>query len=162
MSMVELKVGAQIDIATGDELNSGLDSIRGMLDKGHARPLFLPFTNSRLGAGVIPIGRPPAGRLWNILSLTLVGNDDFTTLASTTAALYIDADPNSLSLGQCRIPAQAIPSFQTISDETMWAHSSGDVCVNVRGSLLATDQVVATITVAEWRQCDVTDSMAMR
>lgn len=162
MTVVEFKLGAQVDIATGDELNSGLDSIRGMLDSGHARPLFLPFTTTRLGAGIISLGRPPAGRLWNILSLTLLGNDDFTTLAATTASLYVDADPGALSLAQCRIPAQAIPSFQTISDEVMWAHSSGDVCVNVRGSLLATDQVVATITVAEWRDCDITDPHAMR
>ncbi len=162
MTLVKLAVGAEVDLATGGELSDGLNGIKGMLEKSHARPLFMPFTASRLGAGVLTVGRPPAGRIWNILSLTLVGNDDFTTLANTTAALYVDADPGALSLAQCRIPVQAIPSFQTISDETVWAHSSGDVCLNVRGALAATDQVVATITVAEWRDCDVTDVMAMR
>jgi hypothetical protein len=162
MTVVKLAVGAELDLATGAELSDGLNGIKGMLDKGYARPLFLPFTAQRLGAGVLPVGRPPAGRIWNILSLTLVGNDDFTTLAGTTGALYIDADPGSLSLAQCRIPNQSIPSFQTFSDETVWAHSMGDVCINVRGALLATDQVIATITVAEWRESDVVDMMAMR
>lgn len=160
MAVVKFAIGTELDIATGDELSSGLGSIRDILDRRAPKPLFLSFSGSISSPGVINLGRPPSGRIWNILSYTLVGSDDKTVVAATTAALYVDSDPSSLGLALCRIPGQIVPSFQVISDETLWAHSSGAVCINVVGN--GTSQVLATITVAEWREMDVIDGFAGR
>ncbi len=156
--LMHLNLGAEVDIASGDELANGLKDLEEKLGHRGPRPVFLSFTGRRLGAGVIPLGSPPSGRMWNIVTWTLVGNNDATAIANAVAALYVDSQEDNLSLGGCRIPGFAVPAFTTISKGTLWAHSEGSVLVNVTGNVAATDQVVSTISVLEWREGDVEDN----
>lgn len=160
--LVHLNLGAEVDVASGEELQSGLSSLEQKLNKTPPRPIYLTFSGARLGAGNIVLGSPPVGRIWNILTYTLVGNDDATVVANATVALYVDSQENSLALNNCRVPGLAVPSFDTFSKGTFWAHSDGSVIANVTGAVAATDQVVASITVAEWRLGDIEDHAAGR
>lgn len=155
--LIQLNAGAEVDIATGDELKNGLAGLEDKLDKRAPRPTYLSFTQQRLGSGVIVVGSPPSGRIWNIVNVTLVGNDDTTVVANARAAVYVDSQEGNLSLANCRIPGLIVPAFTTISKGTLWAHSEGAVVVNVTGAVAATDQVVATVSVLEWREADIED-----
>lgn len=155
--LTHLQIGAEIDIASGDELTNGLKDLEDKLGRRVARPTYLSFTQRRLGAGVLVLGSPPAGRMWNIVTWTLAGNDDATVIANALAALYVDSQEDNLSLANCRIPGVVVPSFTTITKGTLWAHSEGSVVVNISGAVGATDQIVSTISVQEWRIEDVED-----
>lgn len=146
---VSLEASFDIGVAIGDKL----DSIDKALSREHPRPIFLPFVKGRTGPGVVSMGRPPTGRIWNILSLTLLGSDDHTTVAGTVG-FYVDTDPDQLSVIGCVIPNLAIPSVTFISSKTLWAHSTGEVVANFLG-MPATQEVVARISVAEWREKDM-------
>lgn len=151
---VEFDLNVGVSAAIGK-----LDAIHDVLRKEPPQPLQLAFSGSNSvleGAGVIRIGRPPSGRIWNITSVTVTGADDHTTVANVSVGLYVDSDGANLGLGQARLVALAVPSHQFISKGTLWAHSMGDVCANVQGTGASTQQVNVTIGVAEWRECDVT------
>ncbi|SRR6266480_139769 len=146
---VELSASFDVGLAIGDKL----DGITSALKKELPKPIYLSFAGAGVGPSVVRIGKPPTGRIWNILSVTYTGLDDHTAVTGT-AALYVDSDISALTIAQCRIPGTAIPSAQFISKGTLWAHSAGDVAVNFVG-MGATTGVVAVITVAEWREQDV-------
>lgn len=160
--LVHLNLGAEVDVASGDELREGLAGLESKLGKTPPRPTYLSFSGAKFGASNIIVGSPPVGRIWNILSLTLVGNDDTTTIANARCAMYVDSQEQSLALNNCRVPGLTVPSYVTFSKGTLWAHADGSVIVNVTGAVAATDQVVATITVAEWREGDIEDHAAGR
>lgn len=145
---MELDVGAQLELSFGNALKEHQDIFRHKIPK----PVFLPLTGSNSaqggGNGVILIGTPNTGKVWNVLTVTTVGTDDSTTVAGKVA-LYVDSDPANLGLGSCRIPGLAIPSFVSISNKTLWAHGNGSLCANVTGVAGGT-QVVVNVTVAEW------------
>lgn len=152
---VEVDFGLEFSAAMG----SKLDNIHDCLKKTPPQPLQLAFTGSDSvseGAGVIRIGRPPVGRIWNITSVTVTGADDHTAVTGVSVALYVDSDPANLGLGQARVVGLALPSYQFISRGTLWAHSTGDVCANIQGSGAGGQQVNVSIGVAEWREGDVT------
>lgn len=149
---IDLEIGAKVDIATGKDVDMIRDDIRGI----HGRK---PFYNSSPAAGNIPagntpltldLGSPATGRIWNILGVTLLGVDDATTLANAKAALYLDVDPQSLTLAACAVPALVAPSFQTFSDKVLWCHSNGNVVVNVTGTAVVGTQVIAKVYYADW------------
>jgi hypothetical protein len=149
---VELEASASIGIAIG----SKLDDIHSLLSKPEPKPTFLPVPASITGPGALRIGRPPAGKMWNILTVTTTGADDHTAVANAFVSIYVDSDPLNLGLGQCLIPGIAVPFFDSASKGTLWAHSSGDVVANVAGSgVAATTQINVTLTVAEWSVKDV-------
>jgi hypothetical protein len=149
MMGVELSASFDIGVAIGDKL----DGIHRALQREEPRPIFLAFAKSGIGPNPVSLGHPPAGRIWNILSVMLTGTDDHTAVTGT-GALYVDSDAASLSIAQCVIPNMSIPSSQFISKGTLWAHSTGDVAVNFLG-MGTTIGVVAKITVAEWRENDI-------
>lgn len=145
----ELEAQASIGVAIGDKL----DNISEVLKKAPPRPRHLDFKASNIGPGVAILGRPPHGRVWNLLTLTLLGSDDHTTVTGT-GALYTDCDSGNLSLMQCKIPNLSIPFFGSIGSKgSLWAHASGDVVVNFQG-MGANQQVFAVITVDEWHERD--------
>lgn len=151
---IELDATASIGVAIG----SKLDDIHKALNKEEPRPLFIPRSGSNAasggGPGVIVIGRPPAGRLWNILTVTLTGVDDHTVLANAVGVLYVDADPQNLSLSTARITGMVVPDWRSITKGTIWAHSTGEVCLNVTGNA-GGSLVNATVSVAEWKESEV-------
>lgn len=149
---IELEASASIGVAIGDKL----DNLAEILRKPDPKPRFLPVPASGVGPGAIRVGRPPAGKMWNILTLSVMSADDHTPVASGFVSLYVDSDVANLGLGQCMIPGAAIPSAASFSKGTFWAHSSGDVVVNAAGSgVTATTQINVVLTVAEWDTRDV-------
>jgi hypothetical protein len=119
-----------------------------------ARPFYFEIQGSTLGNGATFLGRPPMGKIWNILTVTCTGDGDDHTTVAGNVGIYTDADTSGLSVGRCKIPALIIPSFVSISKGTLWAHSTGDVSANVSG-VSGTAEVIVTVTVAEWKQSEV-------
>jgi len=160
--LIKLGADVEIDIATGDEVKKAVkDGITGSSARGRAFPLV--GSNATLevavsgspGDGVIRLGRPPNGQVWNIVSVTVLGIDDHTSGAAK-CALYVDSDPANLNLASCVIPGITVPYFNAISKQTVWAHSSGQVCLNVTGSGGA--QVVCAVGVVEYRWEEIFDT----
>lgn len=151
-------MNTSVDIGAAFELKLGNlhDDVKSILHREPPKPRYFPVSGSIQGNGVIDLNRPNIGYMWNILSVMLVGSDDHTAVTGT-AALYVDTDSTGLGLVQCRIPNMVIPTSQFISKGTLWAHSDGNVCVNVAGTS-GSPTVTATITVAEWRVKDISAS----
>lgn len=149
---LDIEASASIGISLGEKL----DDISSLLKKTEPKPLFFPILGSSVGGGIMRLGRPPAGKLWNLLTVSITGVDDHTVAANVFVSLYVDSDPFNLGLGQCLIPAMAVPSFDSISKGTSWAHGGGEVVANVVGSGVgATTAVNVTLGVAEWHVKDV-------
>lgn len=158
-----LKLGAdvEIDLLTGNEVSEKIEkAVTGSSAKGRAFDLIgsnatleAPVTGLP-GDGVIRLGRPPTGSVWNIVTVTVLGVDDHTASAAK-AALYVDSDPANLNLGSCKVPVGAIPFFAPISKQTLWAHSSGQVALNVTGS--GNTQVLCIVGVVEYSWDEIFD-----
>lgn len=152
--LISLGADLEVDIATGGELKDGLDGVKKSVERSKPGAyLALAGTIPAAVSGVIRIGRPPEGRIWNILSLTITGNDDHTAVTGTSA-LYVDSDEANLSLPQLCVPNITVPYFQSFTKEAVWAHSTGYVCVNYQGAGVGV-QLVAVLRVAEYREGDV-------
>jgi hypothetical protein len=155
--LINLGLNAEVDIATRDEQKADFDSL---LKKRGAKPLLLTLVQSNAtfatggGNGVLSFGHPPSGKLWNILSVTLCGADD-TTAVVGKAALYVDSESSTLGLANLRMPNLVIPSWQTITRQTMWAHSTGDICINLTGLSTNITAVTVIVGIAEYHEGDI-------
>lgn len=152
---VELEASINLGVAIGDKL----DKLHTALTKPDPKPLYFQVGAGRVGGGGLPLGRPPAGKMWNLLSMTITGNDDHTTLANVLVALYIGGDPFNLNLMQCVVPAQAVPSFQTFSKGTIWVHTE-TLVANISGSGTGNNNIQVNLNVAEWKVTDISSSTA--
>lgn len=148
-------MGIELEASFGIAIGDKLDELKGVLEKGHAKPLFIPFIAGFTGSGAVRVGSPPTGKIWNLLTVTMLGADDHTSVTGT-AAVYVDCDYNNLSTSMCRIPNLVIPSFTSISKGTLWAHSQGDVAVNFAG-VAGGQEVVAVVTLAEYKETEVSE-----
>lgn len=144
---LEFDLGAKFDLVTGklDSIDSKLKPEKPFFNSGIAQGL-IPASNADL---ILDCGSPNTGRLWNITGVTLVGNDDRTTVANAKAALYF-GDPNAPGLAQCKIPAMSIPFFDTISERVLWCHSTENAFVVVSGTATAGTNIVATVHYTNW------------
>lgn len=162
MAVVKLAVGAELDLATGDELKDATDSILGRFDK-RAKPIYSTMVDSATGNGVqlypLDLGSPPTGRMWNLRSITVVGNDPFTPPSAATkfAVFFGDAPAPgaTMSLAQLKIAAQPIPSTYSSGSNALWVRSNESIIVVTNGAFLVTEQLVATAEIQEWRLDDV-------
>lgn len=158
MALVKLGVGAEVDIATGDELRDSTASILGAVrEDTEPRPIYMSRSNVDIGDGVngiIDLGAPPVGSLWQLRLITLFGNDDHTVVAGMTAAMYL-GNPASLSLAQLVLTGLAIPSATFIPDTCVWCQPQANVVVATSIAVPAGQQVGATVVIEEWRQRDV-------
>lgn len=162
MAVVKLAVGAELDLATGDELKDATDSILGRLDK-RVKPIYTTMVDSATGDGVqlfpLDLGSPPVGRMWNLRSITVVGLDAFTApSAAKFFAVYFGDAPapgGTLSLAQLKVANQPIPSTYASGSNALWVHSNENIIVATNAALTATERLVATAEVQEWRVDDV-------
>jgi hypothetical protein len=122
------------------------------------RPFYLSYKGSGRGNVAFHVGTPPAGMIWNILTVTALGDGDDHTSVPGQLALYVDSDETSLSVSQCVIPGLVIPSFVSISRGTLWAHSAGQVVANVTGTT-GNPEVIVSISVAAWHEKDIAGRM---
>lgn len=157
--MVMLSVGAEVDLATGDELKE----LGGkLLGKREPRPLFKDLAASIAGTGAVPVivlGRPPVGRVWKITSVTVVGNDDHGSIPSLLGfvAMYFGdaANPN---LAQVKIVKIALPSTVYVAGKPFLCHATQEVFFIGDKTLSAPDNVTITASIEEWRSGDVMDN----
>jgi hypothetical protein len=157
--MALVKLGAEVDIATGDELSRWGEKI---LNNRPPLPLYKDLAASISGSGAIPtvtIGAPPAGRIWKVTSVTVVGNNDNAPIASPLGfmAMYFGdaANPN---LAQVKVVKIALPSTVYMAGKPFVCHASQEVFFVGDKPLNAPDNVTVTVTIEEWRSADVMDN----
>lgn len=156
---VKLAMGAAVDIASGKELTDGLDSLGERILGGSQRPY--PTLTYRPKADVMPtagpltldLGKPPVGRMWNIMGVTTYGVDDATTTANAKVALYC-GDSANVTLFQLKIPALVVPSFLSITKGVLWCLDSESLFASVTGAA-ASAPIGINVHIAEWREVDV-------
>lgn len=157
--MVLLKLGAEVDIATGDELSKWGQKILGNKDP---LPLYKDLAASVSGTGAVPtivLGRPPVGRIWKVSAVTVVGNNDHSTIPSPMGfvAMYFGdaANPN---LAQVKVVKMPLPSTQYMSGPFMLCHASQEVFFIGDAALNTPDNVTITAIIEEWRTSDIMDN----
>lgn len=156
--LVTLKAGAEVNMATSDELEGVADRILGAMPKDDPRPIYLSRSDTDIADGtnvpIIDLGGPPVGSIWQLRCITTFGNDDNTVIGGTTCALYC-GDPTSPSLAQLKLTGLTIPSATFIPDTCIWCHPNEHVFIRLSAAPGAGQQVGGIITVEEWRQRDV-------
>lgn len=164
MAEAKFVLGATVDIASGDELKSGLSGIRAEMAAANThkpkrilRPITKSITGLLLASGgvyALSIGRPDTGRVWVLTRINVMGDDDTTLKANLTGALYI-GDPANVGLGQCVRFGQAIPWTTTENEHAYVVHDREDAFVYLTASGAVTGQVVVTATAWEYRDVDI-------
>lgn len=157
--LVKLAGGLEIDLATGAELAGHTEALSGLLGKEPPRPLYLPLAASIAGTGTvatISMGAPPAGRMWNVLAVTFMGNNDHGSVASPVGncAMYF-GDPFNVSLGMAQFVKIALPSTVFPAGDALWCPAGQQVFFVTDAAVNAPDSVTIACMVAEWRSVDV-------
>lgn len=159
--LTTLKVGAEVDFASGDELAAMGSSILGAIGPPDPRPLYLSRAMQALGDGINPtvtvdIGSPPVGSIWQLRVATVFGFDDHTVVSGVTCGLYC-GDPYNLSLASLKMTGLIIPSTTFIPDTAIWCHPNENVVLFATGSapIAAGQQIGMCLTVEEWLEQDV-------
>ncbi len=161
MSVFKLELGAEIDVATGDELSGARDDILSSLKDGRPpRPTYTSRAASLTGTGAIPahldLGSPPAGRIWNVRAVTVSGADPFTAPASTPKWAMYFGRSGAVGPAQLKLVGGAVPGTQFPSGQALWCHSNENLIIVVSGIIATTENISATAEVAEWRTRDIT------
>jgi hypothetical protein len=157
-------LGATVDIASGDELNSGFKGLRDEMRAANAhkpkrilRPITKSVTGLALATGqsvALTIGRPDTGRVWVLTRINVMGDDDTTVKTNLTGALYI-GDPANVGIGQCVRFGQTIPWTTTENEHAYVVHDREDAFVYLTATGAVTGQVVVTATAWEYRDVDL-------
>jgi hypothetical protein len=154
-----IALGAQLDIASGKEIDGLRDDVEGMFTKNRPpRPQF--FTQSgtiNSVSGICEIGSPSTGRIWNVLGYSIVGDLDSTTSSAGSAALYIGNRPQEGEipmLTQVKDVALTIPASNTFGENVMWCPPSQYVFFNLTG-ITGPTRIVANVFIAEYREDDI-------
>lgn len=160
MALMTLGLGAEVDIATGDELSAmGDDLTKKILGSSPALPIVFTRPASAPGVGgqiTLLIGSPPTGRIWEVSSITVMGNSPFGGIVSPAGffALYAgnSAAPSIASVLATHLP---LPSTTFPSSETLYCHSSQELFLLTDLAVNAPDSVSAIVGIKEWREADI-------
>lgn len=144
MALVELKAGATVDLATGQDLQAAVQKIR--------QDMVLPATPRRLNntqivpAGftspfVIDLTGPSDAVVWDVRSVVLVGADAFTAVANVNGAIFVGQKTGSGGLGLVDVAAVGltVPSQSTLNAQAPVLHRQR-LYVALSGSGLAAGQ----------------------
>lgn len=159
MAQVKLAAGVAVDLATTDDLKASSNSIVDALSGSDARPIRLTQMGQRLGQFSDPmdLGSPPIGRMWFVLSLTVVSQDAFTNPAGNPLVALCIGDVSGPQLGHIRIPNITVPTYRTTSTRGLWVFPNESVYV-LTSAVGATVQIGVTCQIEEWNMADVTMS----
>lgn len=163
MAEFRLALGGVIDAVTTKELKDCVTGLQGHIDsKFHKNAVHAPIRRTISGSFsgtlvanvpqivTLGISKPPMGRIWNVARLTVVGNDDHTSEADLTVAMY-QGDPTIPALGQLVVPGISIPYYQTFSRHSIWVHDTEDLFFNAVSASGHTNQnLVINVTVSEF------------
>lgn len=129
---LRLAGGAVIDLATREDLAAEMAAIRDVLERPHGR--FQRASNGKAPlaanhAFAISLGKPPAGMLWLVQYVLLMGDDptNTTTIANVRAGVFVGSsgpDSSILNAAQldapgCIVPALSVPSLTAVPDKTV-------------------------------------------
>lgn len=161
MANARIALGAEFDIASGQELSEGMaDLKRSWRDAmRQPKPIYRPLAQSvaignmnQFDARILSLGTPNAGRIWRVPRITVLGNGDTSVLTGVSAAIYIGDDQNA-ALTQCVQNGQQIP-FTTIENEHAFVVHSRDILfVNIFATAAAVG-VSVTVNALAWEYPD--------
>lgn len=163
MAEFRLALGGTVDVATTEEMNDAITGLQGHIDNKLAKLKSDRWTWRTIqGSGAsafssggsiqIPLtpDRPATGKVWSLRRITVLGNDDHSTVTSLTAALY-SGDMYNVNLAQCIIPGQTMPYFQTFGNNSVPILSTDSLFVNIEATASVTyQQFVISASVQEW------------
>lgn len=165
MANARFVLGAEVDIASGDELESAVSAIRSDI-KGSGKPkrIMRPLSASLTGAQVpavlgtvaqLVIGRPAAGRIWVVTRLVVIGADDNSAMTNLVGAVYIGDDSN-VGLSQCVRHGTVMPFTTTENEHAYIVHDRETLFLNVTATGASTvTQVVVNALVWEYKDTDI-------
>ena len=160
MALMTLGLGAEVDIATGDELSAmGDDLTKKILGSAPALPIVFTRPVSVAGSGGIAtliVGSPPVGRLWEVSAVTVMGNSPFGAIPSPAGflALYAGnaAAPGVASVLMTHLP---IPSTTFPSADCIYCHSNQELFLTTDAALNVPDNITVIVGLKEWREADI-------
>ena len=144
MVAVRFALGAEADVASGDEVNKAADRITAHFDKwgrlqGEQRPIRRTAAGAATSPGTAPFvielvpQNPATGRLWEITQIIAVGSDDHTVLAGVTVSWYL-GDPANLDITDVFYPGLPVVGEQHFSRGVVWMHPQAHLFGNVSGA----------------------------
>jgi hypothetical protein len=156
---IKLAAGAEVDIASSGEVNDAAGSILDWLneDRKAARPNYLPLANTSTGAdGIVSLGSPPTGRIWNVLGISICGQNDSVQSSAGTVAFYIGNAPSVgvPMLSQLRYPRMSLPFSIMFGTDVLWCDPQNEIFFNL-AALAGVTQFVGSAWVAEYREDDI-------
>lgn len=165
MANARFVLGAEVDIASGDELAAGFKAMRSdMAGMGKPKRIMRPLSKSLvdgslptlLGQSVtIPVGRPSAGRIWIITRIGIIGSDDFSPLTNLVGAVYIGDETNP-GLSQCVRHGTVMPFTTTENENAYVVHDRETLFVNITATGASTvSQIVVNALAWEYKDSDI-------
>lgn len=159
---VQLALGAEIDVASSGELKDVETNIGDMFDKNRpVRPMYFtqsgsipslvgPFT------GMCRVGSPPAGRIWNVLGYTIIGDTDNTLSTAGNVSLYVGNLPSTgnPSLSQAKDVGLIVPSGGRYGENVVWCPSPQEVFFKLT-AITGLTSFVANVFIGEYREDDL-------
>lgn len=144
MVAVRFALGAEADLASGDELKVMGEDIKAHFDKagrlvGEQRPIRRKAVGSLTSPGTAPFvielvpQGPSVGRLWEITQVIALGSDDHTALAGVTVSWYL-SDPANQDLTDVFYPGMAVVGEQHFSRGVVWQHPQVHLFGSVNGA----------------------------
>ena len=163
MAKFRVALGAEIDAVTSDEMKSGLDAVRDEIRRSITkvprimRPLSGSSTISITSGenATISLGSPSAGRIWIVTRVNVMGADDHTAVANTTAAVYVGYDngldiSNGPGLSQCVLTGLAVPFTTILNEHAIVVHDREQLLINVAVSNTVDAEIIANALVWEY------------
>lgn len=164
MADARIVLGAELDIASGSEVESGFAALRAEMKNSGGKPkrIMRPLSQAVSGLALsngnttqLVIGRPSAGRVWVLTRVTALGDDDHTAKANVVGALYVGDDSN-VGLAQCVRHGTAIPFTTTENEHGYVVHDRETLFLNITATA---DGVVGMVSVNclvwEYRDSDI-------
>lgn len=159
MALVKLDIGAEVDIATGDELKGlGKDVFKHL--NSRPKPLYNSTAMSIVGDGapmVVDFGSPGAGSLWELMSIVTFGSDAWNSIPNLSAAVFLgtlSTDALSMPLGQLLLPGLSFPGLEEFPKGVM-IHGGTNVVLAPSAAPLSGQQLGGVIRYRVWDVADV-------
>lgn len=168
MANVSFILGAEADLASGDEVRSAVKAGNDLLlsrlnTRHHGNRRRIPASINNAGAGatgtwVLDFGNPQGGSLWWAVEVVVTAADDRTAPAGAVAALYCGAPPRQLTattivdtppLGSLIRPGLALPATFTFAKESFPIKDGENLFVIVYSPTTALTVASAVATVTE-------------
>ena len=128
-----------------------------------AKPIHKPTMGSTQTGGVAPASlilpcqtHPASGRVWNVLSVSIFGNDDHTAVAGAIAAIYGgelspsgSVTPTPGPMSDLILTGATIPNITFVPDKAVWLHEMESIYAIIYTPPINT-QFVLTARVGEY------------